>query len=31
MLMAADDTNKVHPQGIQRAGILCCVELVSNL
>lgn len=31
MLMAADDTDKVHPQGVQRAGILCCVKLVGNL
>lgn len=31
MLVAADDTSEVHPQGIQRAGILCCVELVGNL
>lgn len=31
MLVAADNTHKVHPQGIQRAGVLCCVQLVGNL
>lgn len=31
MLVAADDTDKVHPQGVQGAGILCCVKLVGNL
>lgn len=31
MFMAADDTDKVHPQGVQRAGILCRVKLVGNL
>lgn len=31
VLMAADDTDKVHPQGVQRAGILCRVKLVGNL
>lgn len=31
MLVAADDADKVHPQGVQGAGILCCVKLVGNL
>lgn len=31
MLVAADDTGKVHPQSIQRAGVLRCMELVGNL
>lgn len=31
VLVAADDTDKIHPQGIQGAGILCCVKLVGNL
>lgn len=31
MLVAADDTDKVHPQGVQGGGILCCVKLVGNL
>lgn len=31
MLVAADDAGEVHPQSIQRAGVLCCVKLVSNL
>lgn len=31
MLVAADYTSEVHPQGIQRAGVLRCVKLVGNL
>lgn len=31
MLMAADNTSEVHPQSIQRAGILGRVQLVGNL
>lgn len=31
VLVAGDDTDKVHPQGVQRAGILCHVKLVGNL
>lgn len=31
MLVAADNTCEVHPQCSQRAGVLCCVDLVSNL
>lgn len=29
--MAADNTSEVHPQSIQRAGILGRVQLVGNL
>lgn len=31
VLVAADYTSEVHPQGIQRAGVLRCVKLVGNL
>lgn len=31
MLVAGDDTDKIHPQGVERAGILCHVKLVGNL
>lgn len=31
VLVAADDADKVHPQGVEGAGILCCVKLVGNL
>lgn len=31
MLVAADDTSEVHPQGVQRARVLCSVKLVGNL
>ncbi len=31
MLVAADNASEVHPQGIQSAGVLCCVKLVGNL
>lgn len=31
VLVAGDDTDKVHPQGVQRAGILGHVKLVGNL
>lgn len=31
MLVAADDADEVHPQGVEGAGVLGCVELVGNL
>lgn len=31
MLVAADDASEVHPQCVQRAGVLRRVELVGNL
>ena len=31
MLVAADDTSEVHPQGVQRAGVLRRVQLVGDL
>lgn len=31
MLVAADNSGEVHPQGIERAGVLRCVKLVADL